>query len=569
MKSEKSELEKRWLEAEELRVFSRNDDERTEAIRRQLEIEPKLLEMATLPPERFHKDPVLADPFEDLEFSPEDLANRSFVVIGAGVSGLCMGARLRQAGFSNFSIVEKASDLGGTWHLTEYPGLACDVPGHFYCFSFFRNPSWSSLMVPGRELQQYLADFADHYKLRNNIRFNSEVVATRFVDGKWHTEIAGGDTLVSDFVVLANGYLHKPKMADIPGLSEFAGDLMHSRDITAEYDFTGKRVGNIGMGSTSVQIVSSIVDQVKSMTVFQRTPQWIFPLLNDHYSDSRREVLARYPSLTAGMFQMHFNFNVDGICEAVINPNSPQLDEIRSTCEANLATVRDPELKAKLTPDYAPLCKRLVFSDSFYEAIQKPNSELVVDSIDRIEPAGVRTANGRLYELDTLVVSSGYDINAFWTSYDVVNSDQETLNDMWQDGIRSLNAISIAGFPNLFMTGGPHSTYGNFSIMSCAEQQSGFILRLVDAMISAGADTIQPRSEAEESFTEDLMSRMSNTTWMTGGCQSWYLNKHGGVDFWTLPIPTFIERMTSPPNTAQYKMGAKSVAAVASQPGSN
>lgn len=546
-------LQARWLELEEQRLSAAGLTSQAAVSQEQMDVEVDLLRLSH-DRHAFHHDRILPDPIARLpDVDPAERAKWSFAIVGAGVSGLCMAARLRQAGFENFEILEKAPAVGGVWYHNSYPGLACDVPAQYYSFSFFRNPNFKHLFASGDEIQGYLASFADHFTLTERIAFNSTVLAARRRNGKWEIETGDGRVRRVDFLILANGFLHTPKVPDLPGLESFAGAAMHSSDIPKGFDFTGKRVGNIGTGSTTVQIATNLVDTVDRLAVFQRTPQWVFPVANEAYSDQRRQVLACNPELTGGLYKMFMNHAVHGLSEAVVTPDSPNHQIVAAACTANLAQIRDPELRRKLTPDYAPMCKRLVISADFFEAVQRPNCELVTEAIEQIEPEGVRTADGVLRQFDVLILATGYDIKGYQTSY-VVDNEGMLLTDAWAEGVRSLDSVAVAGFPNMFMLGGAHATVGNFSIMSCAEEQSGHIIRLVGEFCRADAQALEPTPDAEEQFVAEMAGGMPNTVWVRGGCQSWYLNQRGGVDFWTLSIDRFVERMREEPDLSKFQL---------------
>lgn len=547
-------LQRRWLELERARLLSKISLEAHDPVGpEQLEVEEQLL-AAGGEPQRWHTDQIAFDPLSHLPPLTQEQRDRfSFIIVGAGVSGLCMAARLRQAGFDNFEVLEKGPDLGGTWHYNTYPGLACDVPAQYYSFSFFRNPHYQHLFAKGAEIKGYLEGFAEQFRLTERLSLNARVTSARRLDGKWVVETADGKQRKADFLFLANGFLHTPKLPDIPGRESFVGLSMHSSRIPANFDFTGLRVGNIGTGSTTVQITAAAVGKAKSFAIFQRTPQWVFPFPNESYSERRRDLLARYPGLTAGLYAMFLNRSQTGLGEAVVTPDSPVHGLTAQACRANLETVADPELRAKLTPDYAPMCKRLVYSGDFYRAVQDPTCAVVTEGIERIEPDGVRTSDGVLHELDMLIYSTGYNINGYRDSY-LIECDGRTLADAWSGGVRSLDSVAVAGFPNMFMLGGAHATVGNFSIMTCAEEQSGHIVRLLGELVASGAGEIRARPEAEEQFVQEMTEALPNTVWVNGGCQSWYLNAKGGVDFWTLSIARFVERMREEPDRAKFEL---------------
>ncbi len=556
MPDELEALQTKWLELEQKRLLSQiRLEAHAPCSDEQLAIEETLLAHGG-EPQAFHLDKFQFDPIAELaDTAPEVRDRMSFIIVGAGVSGLCMAARLRQAGFHNFEILEKAPELGGTWHHNQYPGLACDVPAQYYSFSFFRNPRFSSLFAPAKEIKAYLQAFSDEFGLTERIAFSTRMTSAKWSGESWEVEASDGRARTATFLILANGFLHTPKLPDLPGLGDFAGKAMHSSHLTEDFDLRGLKVGNIGTGSTTVQIAASIVDKVDKLVIFQRTPQWVFPFPNEVYSERRRDLLSRYPGLTAGLYEIFRNRSFRGLGEAVVTPESPVHALTAEACRANLDLVADPELRRKLTPDYAPMCKRLVYSADFYRAVQKPNCELVTESIERIEPDGVRTADGRLHPLDLLILSTGYDITGFRNAHHV-ESRGRTLAEAWEDGVRSVDSVAVSGFPNMFMLGGAHATVGNFSIMGCAEEQSGHIVRLISAFAEARANAIEPTPEAEDDFVSEMNDNLANTVWVRGGCRSWYLNEKGGVDFWTRSIGEFVERMRAPPNLAKFSVSA-------------
>lgn len=547
-------LEQRWLELEKARLLSgTNLTSNPKAGPEQSRIEDQLL-AAGGEARRFHTDKIIFDPIAELPPLDDTQRDRlSFIIVGAGVSGLCMAARLSQAGFNNFEILDKAPEIGGTWYFNTYPGLACDVPAQYYSFSFFRNPHYKHLFAHGEEIQGYLKGFADEHGLTKRLTLSAHVVSARRMNGKWRVETKDGKVREADFLMLANGFLHTPKLPDIRGQDSFAGTALHSSMIPRDFDFTGLRVGNVGTGSTTVQITSSIVDKVGKLTIFQRTPQWVFPFPNEYYSERRRDLLSRYPQLTAGLYDMFLTRSMRGLGEAVVKLDSPVHELTAAGCNANLATVADPVLRAKLTPDYAPMCKRLVYSADFYKAVQHQNCAVVTEAIEAIEPKGIRTSDGELHELDMIIFATGYDINGYRNSY-LVENEGRKLTDAWRNGVRSVDSVAVAGFPNMFMLGGAHATVGNFSIMACAEEQSGHIVRLIGEYAAHGATAMEPSPDAENQFVAEMKAGLPNTIWVRGGCNSWYLNTEGGVDFWTLSIGQFVDRMREEPNLGKFEL---------------
>jgi cation diffusion facilitator CzcD-associated flavoprotein CzcO len=392
-----------------------------------------------------------------------------FAIIGAGMSGILSAIRLREAGFDDFALYEKADRVGGTWRENTYPGIACDVPSHLYSYSFEPNPDWSHRFSPGGEIQAYFEAVARRHRVVERVRFGDEVVRCELAGGRWRLETKSGHRDEADVVIAATGVLHHPNLPDIPGLGDFEGALFHSARWDHAVALDGRRIGVVGTGSTAVQIVSALVRRVAKLSMFQRTAQWVMPQENPPYTDEERASFHRSPeSLRA----LHDGLSAlfQGFSNGIIDASSPQMKMIEDACRANLETnVRDPVLREKLRPGYRAACKRLVISPDFYEAIQQPNAELVTAGIERVEPHGVRTRDGRLHELDVLVLATGFRADRFMRPTDVIGRGGRRLDEVWAKRPIAHLSISIPGFPNLFMLNGPNGPVGNFSLIEVAE----------------------------------------------------------------------------------------------------
>jgi cation diffusion facilitator CzcD-associated flavoprotein CzcO len=471
------------------------------------------------------------------------LASPRFAIIGAGMSGILTAIRLKQKGLNNFTIYEKAATLGGTWRENTYPGVACDVPSHVYCYSFELSSEWSRRFSPGPEIRDYFERVARKYGVYEHIRFNSKIDKVEHRDGRWRLS---GDGLndTADFVVAATGVLHVPVTADIPGLQDFAGARFHTAQWDHSMPLDGKRVGIIGTGSTAIQIVPAIVDRVQSLSLFQRTAQWILPLPNPTYSDDEKQAFRDNPDLLRQNYEHWAKRFNETFARAVLG-DEVELGRIEKLCRDNLEdNVRDPALKAKLAPNYRAACKRLIMSDEFYPAIQKPNAHLVTEGIDRVEPHGVRTKDGVLHELDVLVIATGFDGHAFLRPMQVIGPDGTRLDDYWAQSNRAYRSVAVPGFPNFFMLVGPNSPIGNFSVIMISEMQVDYVMQLVDASLREGK-AIVPSHAATDRFNAALRSAMNGTVWQSG-CKSWYFDKNGNVQLWPWSFEQFVEDMRRP-----------------------
>lgn len=456
------------------------------------------------------------------------------VIAGAGMSGLCMGAKLRAAGIDDFTIHEKADEVGGTWRENRYPGLSCDVPARFYSYSFAPNGGWSSAFAPGPEIQRYFRRFADDRGLRGHIRFGSEIASARWREGRWHVRATDGHEDVADVLITATGVLHHPRIPEIEGLGSFAGRAFHSArwpdDLPPEA-LEGQRVAVIGTGSTGVQITTALAGQVKSFKLFQRTAQWVLPVPNHSYSRIARVAFERMPRLSKLAYKAYDQTFEHTFGVAVVK-HGWQRRAIAALCRLNLRFgIRNPELRRRLTPDYQPMCKRLVMSSGFYPAVQREGVELVTEPIDHVEPEGVVTTDGRLHCVDVIVLATGFDFHAYMRPMEITGMDGVTLAQAWADGPRAYRTVTLPGFPNLFMLMGPHSPVGNQSLIAIAENQANYALRFIDLLRAGAVQSVFPSAEATDRFNAQMRAAMPNTVWTTG-CASWYLGPDGLPELW-------------------------------------
>jgi len=469
-----------------------------------------------------------------------------FAIIGAGMAGILSAIKLNEADLTDWTIYEKADRLGGTWRENTYPGIGCDVPSHLYSYSFALNPEWSHAFAPGDEIQRYFETVARDYGIEPGIRYGDEVRSLEFRDGRWHLETAAGHRDVVDVVVAATGVLHVPAYPDIEGLDTFAGSTWHSARWDHTLPLAGKRIGIIGTGSTAVQIVSALVDEVAHLDLFQRTAQWVLPQDNPAYSEADKEGFRREPERLSDLYWVLSESFADGFSNAVVDAESPQIRRIEEACLANLEQhVDDPDLRERLRPNYRAACKRLIISPDFYEKIQRPNATLVTDPIERVEPAGVRTADGTLHELDVLVLATGFKVDSFTRPMRVIGRDGLSLDDAWAKRPEAYLAISVPGFPNFFMLNGPNGPVGNFSLIQIAELQFAYVLQLVEQLRAGQCREVCATRSALERFEAAREEAARHTVWATG-CQSWYLDDRGIPASWPWSLDRFREEMATP-----------------------
>jgi cation diffusion facilitator CzcD-associated flavoprotein CzcO len=468
-----------------------------------------------------------------------------FAVIGAGMAGILSAIKLREAGFTDFTVYEKGDRVGGTWRENTYPGLACDVPSHLYSYSFALTADWSHRFSPGPEIESYFERVAREHGVLPHVQFGEEITTSTLRDGRWHLETKSGLRDEVDVVIAATGVLHHPKYPDIAGLDSFGGAMFHSARWDHDVPLDGNRIGVIGTGSTAVQIVSALVDRVEKLTMFQRTAQWIMPQENPEYSDEEKAAFRENP---ARMAELHENLaEMFGVfANAVVDSDSPEIHMIEQACLDNLENnVHDPELRERLRPEYRAACKRLIISPDFYDAIQKPHAELVTEGIEGVEPAGVRTKDGELHELDVLVLATGFKADAFMRPMVITGRNGLTLDAAWDPRPEAYLSISIPEFPNFFMLNGPNGPVGNFSLIEVAELQFGYIMQLVERLRSGECREINASRAALDQFEADREVAAQHTVWVTG-CRSWYLDDRGLPAVWPWPFSRFREEMAAP-----------------------
>ncbi|MCA9504279.1 MAG: NAD(P)/FAD-dependent oxidoreductase [Myxococcota bacterium] len=474
-------------------------------------------------------------------------------IIGAGMSGIAAVVKLRRAGYTDLTVFEKADRVGGTWRENHYPGLSCDVPSYWYSFTFAKNPDWSHRFAYGPEIQAYMERTARDFGVLDVTHFDTPVTELRYEAPTWRLTTGRGDEHVFDVVISATGVLHHPAFPDIPGLDSFEGEAFHSARWNDDLDLAGKRVGIIGTGSTAAQIVGEIGPEVGRMSVFQRTPQWMAPLPQKAYSKAWKRFLRLFPFVQTLLYHFYYWYMTSRVGGAVLGDEKAHA-RLAEACRRNLAeNVHDPELRARLTPDYKAACKRIVVASDFYPAICADNAELVTDAIERIEPGGVRTKDGRLHELDVLVLATGFDPTRFILPTKVTGENGVDLEKRWDDAPRAHRSMSVPGFPNLWMIEGPTGPVGNLSLITISEYQLGYVIQCLDKMKRDGLEAIAAREEAFDAYNAYLREGLKKTIWVTGGCHSWYIDKTGMPNLYPYAPQQFRKEMQRP-DFSEYRL---------------
>ncbi len=450
------------------------------------------------------------------------------VIIGSGFSGLGMAIKLKQSGRHDFVVLEKADDLGGTWRDNTYPGCACDIPSPLYCFSFAPNPRWSRLFAPQQEIWDYLRRLVDDYDLAGHIRFGATVTSASFdgTSGRWDVVVDGGETYRCKVLVTGVGALHLPSVPDLPGLDTFEGTTFHSARWKHDHDLAARNVAVVGTGASAIQLVPEIQPSVEKLTLFQRTAAWVVPKPDRALSSKEQELYVRRPAAQRALRAfVYWMLEARGAGFA-LTPKAMRWLE-RSARRHLARQVPDPELRAKLTPDYQIGCKRILVSNAYYPALTRDNVEVVTDKIVEVRPHGLVTADGIEHAADTIILATGFQVSGNLLQMKVVGRDGLELGEVWGGrGIGAHLGMTMSGFPNLFVLLGPNTGLGHSSVVFMIESQIRYVVQALDLLDRIGADYLEVRPERENRFRTRVQSRLDDTVWESG-CRSWYMDESG------------------------------------------
>ncbi|MFI6811208.1 flavin-containing monooxygenase [Nonomuraea sp. NPDC050328] len=455
------------------------------------------------------------------------MAGPGIVIIGSGFAGVGMAIKLKEAGFHDFLILEKAADLGGTWRDNTYPGCACDVPSHLYSFSFELNRSWSRMFSPQAEIWDYLRACVDKYGIKPHLRYGKQVVTLDWDDAarEWSIGTADGETLRAKAVVSALGALHIPKFPDIVGRGSFAGPAFHSAEWDHTADLAGRRVAVIGTGASAVQFVPRLAAQAAELHVFQRTPPWIQPKPDFAFSERARRTLALPGAARALRNTLYWALETRALGFTV----DPRLMKAQERLALNhlAAQVPDPELRAKLTPGYTIGCKRILLSSDYYPTLTRPHVTLHTERITEITPTALRTRTGGRIEVDAIVYGTGFKVVEKLREQHITGRGGLSLQDAWREGAEAFHGVSTAGFPNLFFLLGPNTGLGHTSVVFMIEAQVRYVMECLRLLARTGARALDVRPGHQRAYNRRLRARLGRRVWTEGGCDSWYLDEHG------------------------------------------
>ena len=474
-------------------------------------------------------------------------------IIGAGFSGLGMAIALVKSGRRDFVILEKAAGIGGTWRDNTYPGCACDVPSHLYSFSHDLNPGWSRMYPQQAEILAYQNTVADRYALRPHIRTGAKVTELRWDEENalWTLTTEDRRTFRARAVVSGMGGLHIPAWPDLPGMADFEGPSFHTSHWDHATDLADKRIAVIGTGASAIQVVPAIAPKVAKLTLFQRTPPWVVPKGDRPMSTLERSLFRHIPFVQQVYRWVIYAMNEVRAIGFTRQPERMVRGE--DDGRAHIARqIQDPQLRAKVTPNYRIGCKRVLISNDYYPALTRDNVTLETDPIVAITPEGVRLHDGREIAVDVIIYATGFKPFDMMESTTIIGRNGRNLGAEWGQSPQAHKGITVSGYPNLFFLMGPHTGLGHNSIIYMIESGIRYVMDALETLDRRGAAALDVRPEAQSAFVADVRERLKGTVWATG-CRSWYMNADGEVPtLW--PDFTFrYRRLTARLDAANYE----------------
>ena len=449
------------------------------------------------------------------------------IIVGTGFGGQCIAIKLLEAGFTSVLLLERGHSVGGTWRDNDYPGAACDIPSHLYSFSFAPNPDWSRIYPAQGEILAYLKHTATRFGLMPRIQFDTRVLEARYGEQThdWTVQTNHGARRARH-LILATGGLSEPVLPRLPGLERFGGTTFHSARWDHAYPLQGKRVAVIGTGASAIQFVPRIAPEVALLKVFQRTPPWIVPRHDRPYSPLMRALFRSVPgAMRLNRWRTHWQNELTAL-GTVVDPRYMKWG-VEIALKHLHAQVTDPALRRTLKPNYAMGCKRILISDDWYPALQRPNTELITAGIARVEADRIVTDDGREHPVDAIIFGTGFQATDSLGKLTISGAGGRLLSDAWRDGAEAYLGAAVAGFPNLFLITGPNTGLGHNSMVFIIEANASHIVGALRAARARGATQVEVKQDVQGAYNDELQRRLRISVWTTG-CRSWYQDPRSG-----------------------------------------
>ena len=466
------------------------------------------------------------------------------VIVGAGFGGLGTARALLRRGITDVTVLERGDSVGGVWRDNTYPNAACDVPSPLYSWSWAPNPRWGRRYSAQPEILHYIQRTAREEGLLPLVRTGVIVTGAEHVDGAWRVSTTTGTTYDADVLVLATGQLSEPVVPNIPGLGSFEGPAFHSAQWRHDVDLTGKKVAVVGTGASAIQLVPGIVDRVGSMTVFQRSAAYVVPKPDKVYSERHHRMFEKRPS-TLG-FERRFVYWISERFNAALVGTSPVagpfLALARAVWKLHLRRqVKDASKRRKLVPDYDIGCKRLLFSNEWYPALDRPHVDLVTHPVTAVEPTGVRDETGTLHEADVIIWGTGFAATDFLRGLAITSPAGTRLDEVWADGARAHLGLTVPGFPNFFTIYGPNTNLGGSSIVGMLEAQADYVAQVAASIRDGAHRAVAPKPAVWDAFDREVQDRLGRTAWV--GCDSWYTDGRRITTNWPGLVQEYKDRL--------------------------
>jgi cation diffusion facilitator CzcD-associated flavoprotein CzcO len=487
------------------------------------------------------------------------IGKTQIAIIGGGFGGIAMAIRLLQNGIQDFTILEKASDFGGTWRENRYPGAACDVQSHMYSLSFAPKTDWTKRYAEAPEIFDYIQGLISKFKLAQYARLQCEVLSAVYLEDEcqWQLTLNDQSTLIAQYVIFASGPLHVPQIPHIPGIENFKGKVFHSSQWDHGYSLQGKTVASIGTGGSAIQYIPEIAPQTERLYVFQRTAAWVIPRDERLYKGLEKKLFAKFDwfrKLHRARLYWSNESRVVPIVKPLTMKYAQKLAEVFIRYQ-----VKDKTIAKKLTPDYIMGCKRILVSNKYFPAFNRKNVELITDGIQELTADSIITQDGKIRKIDCLIYGTGFitDPRIYLKSFSCTGLNGIELKDAWKDGAESFYGISTKGFPNLFQLLGPNTVLAHNSVVFMIESQVEYILQMMDLVARTHSQAIAVKGHVQDQFNQQVQTMMGGTVWQSG-CVSWY-QQDGGKNFALWPTYTWKYWLnTKKLNPADYLLLTKS-----------
>jgi cation diffusion facilitator CzcD-associated flavoprotein CzcO len=450
------------------------------------------------------------------------------LIVGTGFAGLAVANKLlTEKTSSDVVLIERASDVGGTWRDNTYPGAACDVPSNLYSFSFAPSPAWTNNYARQPEIFDYLKSVADSRGIRERTLFDCELLGARWdpVASRWNVETTRGTTS-AQLLVAATGTLSNPSFPDVPGIGDFTGTMFHSATWDHGFDPAGKRIAVVGTGASAIQFVPELADPADHLTVFQRTPAWIIPRLDRPIGTLERRLYKVLPSAQkvarGGLYVYREGYVVALAKFTFLLP----LFKMLATGQLR-RQIKDPVLRKKLTPRFTIGCKRMLLSNTWLRTLSRPDVDLVDSGMSAMTADGVVDGHGVEHKVDAVVFGTGFTATEPPVAQVLHGVDGRSLAESWNGSPSAYRGTSVNGFPNLFLMYGPNTNLGHSSIVYMLESQANYINSAIAQMSDRKLLSVDVTERAQEAYNADIDEQLTHTVWNAGGCSSWYFDRNG------------------------------------------